>query len=116
MGRPRSPVPPDAVFLVADLFFAGKKAQEIADTVNKQFPGLPVPLTRESVYAHLVRARELHMVQLVPPPEDELRKRVATRFGVRQEDLHVVTTANTLRTKTASGVRDGTEGRHQGAH
>ena len=78
---PRKKSEPDStlVFLVAKLFFQGKKVREIVQQVNKLIPGKV--LKRESVYPLLATARERRYVRLAPPLEDRLAARHAARMA-----------------------------------
>lgn len=91
MGRPPKEFDDVLIFRIAELFFQGVRVRTIAERINEELQPQP-PLTRESVYPLLARARELGFVQLVPPLEDTLRREVAEHYGLEEHALTVVRT------------------------
>ncbi len=79
------------VFRIAQLFFEGMKVREIAECVNKELRP-EKPLTRETVYPRLAKAKELGFVRLVPPIDQVLAEQVADRFGLDRARVRVVFT------------------------
>jgi DNA-binding transcriptional regulator LsrR (DeoR family) len=96
MPRTRKPVDQHATTVllrVAELFLGDEKlnAAEIAKRVNDELHPDP-PLTRETVYPKLSRAREEGIIELVPPIDAELTKRLQEEFGLNPEHVRVVAT------------------------
>jgi DNA-binding transcriptional regulator LsrR (DeoR family) len=90
MPRKRSERDPNLVFLVAKLFFDGKKVREIVEDVNKLMPA--ESLNREGVYPLLAEAKRLGYVRLSPPLEGRLAAEVANKFQCKPEHITVVRT------------------------
>jgi DNA-binding transcriptional regulator LsrR (DeoR family) len=87
------------LFRVAELFLAGEKAADIAHKINEQQQPKP-PLTRESIYPLLVKARDAGFIRLVPPLETSLAGELADKFKCELGSLLVVNV----------------DGRHSGDH
>jgi len=77
------------LFRVAELFLKGKKAADIANQINQEQKPKS-PLTRESIYPLLEKAREAGFIRLVPPIEQTLAGQLAAKFGCDVESLLVV--------------------------
>jgi hypothetical protein len=54
------------IFRVAQLFFEGKSATQIAEQINHEMD-LQKRLTRESVYPLLAKAQSYGFIRLIPP-------------------------------------------------
>ena len=84
---------PKQVLRICELFFADRKAQKIADDVNKEFQlKAPHDWNRQNVYAALARAKEEGWVEFRPPGDRDLEERLAKRFKLKPKAVHVVAT------------------------
>ncbi|HEY4761532.1 MAG TPA: sugar-binding domain-containing protein [Thermoguttaceae bacterium] len=91
MAKKKTEINPDAVYLVAKLFFDGVPIKNIAKKVNDLIK-LPKPLTRESIYPLLAHSRRLRYSRLVPPLEEALSQKIAEAYKCNQEHITVVRT------------------------
>jgi DNA-binding transcriptional regulator LsrR (DeoR family) len=75
---------------ISDRFFKGEETpQEIADAINDTWKLTP-PLTREQVYPAIREARRRGFFVLLPPLHTALQERVANKYGLPADRLHVV--------------------------
>jgi DNA-binding transcriptional regulator LsrR (DeoR family) len=78
--------------LVVDIsqrFLGWEKPQDIADVINNTWT-LNSPLTREQIYPAIKEARRRRFFVLLPPLDNALQERVASKYGLPADRLHVV--------------------------
>jgi len=76
------------LFRVLELYVQqGKNADEIAEIITREYRQ---PLKRSNVYPMLRKGADRGYLRLAPPWSDTLRDKLAARFGLKPERIHVV--------------------------